>query len=82
MKYFRKRITIAITTLFVFSFIIYLFVFSLLYISYARPDIPFVRNIMYSRVLYKASDILINSGVGNLYFFNSGVLFNHKPDFV
>ena len=82
MKFFRKRLTIAITTLFVVSFIIYLSVFSLLYISYARPDIPFVRNIMYSRILYKASDILINSGVGNLYFFNSGVLFNQKPDFV
>ena len=82
MKFFRKRLTIAITTLFVFSFIIYLSVFSLLYISYAKPDIPLVRNIQSSSILYRASERLINSGVGNLYFFNSGVLFNQKPDFV
>ena len=82
MKYFRKHITKALLTLFVFLFIIYLSIFSLLYISYARPDIPFIRNIMYSRILYKASDALIKAGVGDLYFFNSGVVFNENPDFI
>lgn len=82
MKSFRKYIPGALLTLLILFFI-YISIYGLFYATYSKPqNVPFFRSITSSNILYRASEKLLNSGFGNLYFFNSGVLFNEKPDFI
>tara|TARA_Y100001970_G_C14241217_1_gene865017 strand:+ start:912 stop:2459 length:1548 start_codon:yes stop_codon:yes gene_type:complete len=82
MKFFRKHTLIILSTLF-FLTSIYISIYGLFYLTYSKPpNIPFFRSINTSNILYRASESLLNSGFGNLYFFNSGVVFNDSPDFV
>ena len=82
MKSFRKYTPIVLSALFILSFL-YISIYGLFYATYSKPpNVPFFRSISTSNILYRASDNLLNSGFGNLYFFNSDVLFNDRPDFI